>query len=129
MESETSLSLLVEHTFTLVDPYRDRAVLVLFYLAVHRHECGRTMMLRPVELNTSANPRTGKTHECWLDDMVVVDEVTLLNLVVCHLYTSTKFWENHNLYIFILHIYGLILLVHLFVSHAFDDRIRIDHTT
>lgn len=75
------------------------------------------MVLRPVEFDTSRNPRAGQSDQRRLDNVVVVDEVTLLNLVVSHLHTAAKLWQNHHLYIFVLDEHGVVFLVSLFVRY------------
>ena len=51
-------TLLVEHALHLVYPYGDRAILVLNNGAINGHVGGWTMVLGPVKLDTTANPRT-----------------------------------------------------------------------
>ena len=87
------------------------------------------MVLRPVELNTSRNPRTNQTNECWLDDVIIIHKVALSDLVVCHLHTSAKFWQHHHLDILILNPDGMIVNIFLLVAHRLDDGIGIYNTT
>lgn len=58
-------------------------------------------MLGPVEFYAARDPWTGKPDECRLDDMVVVDEMTLLDFIVGHLYPAAKFGEHHHFDVFV----------------------------
>ena len=84
-------------------------------------------MLWPVEFNTAADPRSRQTHQCRLDNMIIVNEVTLLDFVVSHLHATAQFRQNHYLQVFILQKYRMIGAVGLLVSDTFDDGIRIHH--
>ena len=122
-------TLLVEHTLHLVYPYGDRAILVLDNGAINGHVGGWTMVLRPVKLDATANPRTSQAYQCGLNHMVVIHKVALLNLVVSHLHASAQFGQYHHLDILVLDINGLVLLIHLLVAHRLDNGIRIYHAT
>ena len=87
------------------------------------------MVLGPVELNATTNPRTKQTYEGRLDDVVVIDKVTLCNLVVGHLYATAQLRQYHHLDVLVLNPDGQIVLVHLLVAHRLNDGIGIDHTT
>ena len=87
------------------------------------------MVLRPVELDATADPRTGQTHQCRFDNMIIIYKVTLLDLIVCHLHATAQFRQNHHLDVFIFNPDGVPLLIHLFIADTLDDGIRINHTT
>ena len=61
--------------------------------------------------------------------MIVIHEMTLLDLVVGHLYTTAQFWQYHHFDIFVLKPHGLVFLINLLIADTLDDRIRIDHAT
>ena len=128
-EGESSHSFLVEHPLALVHPYGDAAVCIFLNRAVYWHECGRTMVLRPVELDSSRNPRPCQSYEGWFDDLVVVDEMALTDFVVCHLNPAAQFGQDHDLDIFVLEKYGVIGLVCFLVGNTLDDRVGVDHST
>ena len=83
------------------------------------------MVLRPVELDTAGDPRAGQSDQGRLDHMIVINEMTLLDLVVRHLYPSAQFWQDHHLYIFIFQIHGMIGLILTSIFDLFNYRIRI----
>ena len=87
------------------------------------------MMLWPVKLYTATNPRTSQAYQCRLDDMVVVYKVALFYLIVCHLYPSSKFWQNHHLDVFVLKPYCEILYIFLLITYRLYHRIWIYHST
>ena len=86
------------------------------------------MVLGPVKLDAATDPRTCQSHKRRFHYMVIINEVTLLNLVVGHLNASTQFGQNHNLDIFVLKIDGLVVLIGLLITDRLNHRIRIDHT-
>ena len=88
-QGKASHSLLVEHLLHLAHPDANRTVGILLDAGVNGHISGRTVVLGPVELNAATNPGACQSHECRLDDVVVVHEMALGNLVVGHLYATT----------------------------------------
>ncbi len=84
---------------------------MFLYVTVYGHVGGWTVVLRPVELYASRDPRAGETYERGFDDMVVVYEVAFLDFVISHLYTSSQFGKNHHLYIFVFDEHGVPFLV------------------
>ena len=86
------------------------------------------MVLGPVELNTTRDPRTSQTDEGGLDDVVVVYEMALLDLVIGHLHTTAQLGQNHHLEVLVLNIDGVVLLVDTLIADALDDGIRVYHT-
>ena len=118
----------MEHLLHLANPNRNAAVVAFFYASIYGHEGGRAVMLRPVELNAAANPRTSQAHESRLYNVVVIDEMTLLNLVVCHLHATAKFGQNHHLNVFVFEPDSQIVLVGLLVAYRLDDGVGINHS-
>ena len=54
--------------------------------------------------------------------------MALLNLIVSHLHTSTQFWQNHYLYVFVLHPQGMIRVIGLSVGYRFNYGIGIHYS-
>ena len=73
------------------------------------------MVLWPVELDATRDPRTCQAHQSRFDDVIIIDKMTLLDLVVGHLNTSAQLWQYHHLDIFILQIDGLPFFIYLLV--------------
>jgi hypothetical protein len=61
-----------------------------------RQERGRTMVLRPVELDAARDPRAGEPDECRLDDVVAVEEVVVARLVVADVDPPAEFGQEHE---------------------------------
>ena len=126
---KTGHSLLMKHPLHFVYPNGYTSILVLFYLTINGQIGRRTVVLRPIELNTSRNPRAGQAYQSRFNHMIVVDKMTLLYLIVSHLDTSTQFRQNHHFDIFVLQIYGTILLITFFIGYRFNNRVWIDYPT
>ena len=122
-------TLLVEHPLHLVHPDGHRVVFILHNGTVDRHKGTGTVVLRPVELDATRDPRSCKTHQCRFDDVVIIDEMALFDLVVSHLDASAQLRQDHHLDILVLDINGLIFLVDLLVADRLNHRVRINHTT
>ena len=110
-------SLLVEHTLHFINPDRDAAVGILLDGAIHRKISAGAVVLGPVEFNSAAYPRSGKPHEGGLDHVVIVYEMALLDFVVRHLHTSSKFGKYHHLDVLVLQIDGFVGVVRLLVCY------------
>ena len=128
-QREARHALLMEHLLHLADPHRDTTVGIVLDGGVDWHVGGRTVMLRPVELDAAADPGTGQAHQGRLDDVVVVHEVAPGYLVVGHLYTAAQLGQHHHYDILVLQPNGQIVLVYLLIAHRLDDGIGIHHTT
>ena len=119
----------MEHLFHLAHPYADRAIGILLDAGVNGHIGRRTVVLRPVELDSATDPWPCQTYKGGLDDMVKVHEMALGNLVIGHLHTTAQFWQYHHLDILILNPDGQIVLVNLLVAHRLNDGVWIYHST
>ena len=128
-QREPCHSLLMEHLFHFAHPYADRTIGVLLNAGVNRHEGRGAVMLRPVELDAARYPRTCKSYKGRFDDVIVIDEMTLCYLVVCHLHPTAQFGQHHHLDILVLQPDGEVLLVDFLIRHRLNDGIGIDHTT
>ena len=74
-----------------VEPDRAPPVFVLFDLVIDRHECGRSVVLRPVELHAAGNPRPEEPHQSGFDDSLSVKEVVVIGLVLADVNPSAYF--------------------------------------
>lgn len=94
-------------------------------MIVNRQESAGTMVLGPIEFDASGNPRPCQSHQSRFHHLVIVNKMTLLDFVVCHLDASAQFGQNHNLDIFIFQINSVITLFLADIFYLFDHRIRI----
>ena len=113
------------HLIHIIDHHGAAAVRVFLYDAVRGRIGGGTVMLRPVEFNAAADPRSGQTDQSRLDDMVVIDEIVMIGLIVCALDPAAQFGQNHDLQVVIFEINRVIDLILLFVQNPVDDGIGI----
>ena len=115
-QRETCCTLLVEHPLHLVHPHCHTAVLVLDDVTIDWQEGRGSVVLRPVELNAAADPRSRQPNECRLNHMVIIHEMTLFDFVVGHLDAPAQLRQYHHLDIFIFQPHGLPFLVNLLVA-------------
>src|SRR5574344_911901 len=124
-QGKTSHALLMKHPFHFIHPHRDGTVFIFLYRTIHGHIGTRTVMLRPVELNTAADPWTREPHQCRFYHMIIIHKVTLIDFIVSHLYSSTQFRQNHHFDVFVLQPDSMPFLIHLLIAYLLNDRIRI----
>ena len=86
----------------LPDRHRGGPIRVFAEGAVHRHKGGRPVVLRPVELDSPADPRPGQSHQCGLDHPVVVYKVISVRLVQRPLDAAAQFRQDHHIQVIIL---------------------------
>ena len=125
IKRESRHPLRTEHSLHLTAPNRLATILKLFDVAIGRQICAGTVMLWPVEFNSSGNPRSGQSHQSWFNYLVIVDKVAFFHLIICHLYTSSQFRKNHDFYILIFYKKRAIGLILLLITDFLHYRIRI----
>ena len=59
--------------------------------------------------------------------MIIINKMTLFDLIISHLHTPAQFRENHDLDIFVFDKNSIILLIHFLIGHRFNHRIRINY--
>src|SRR6266436_4484497 len=84
------------HWFVFAEPDRAAPVFVLFNLVIHRHKCGRSVVLRPIELHPAGNPRSQQADERWLDNVLPVKEIVVIGLVLPDVNPSTDLRQDHD---------------------------------
>ena len=83
-------------------PHRDRAIVAAFNFHFNRHECRRTMMLRPIELYPAGNPWPRKSNQGWLNNILSIEEVVSIYLVEADVDSSADLGQHHHANILIL---------------------------
>ena len=101
------------------------SILIFKNRAVDRKIRRRPVMLRPVKLDSSGNPRTKQTDQRRFDYMIVIDKIIPIRFVVSSLDSSSKFRQNHYLQIFVFQINGPVGFLHLIVPDPVYCRIRV----
>src|SRR3984957_19963093 len=77
-------------------PDYPRTVCTFFDLKTHRHERSWSMMLWPIELYATGNPRPGQTHERGFDDVLAIEEVIPVRLVHADVDATANFRQDHD---------------------------------
>src|SRR6266849_3742830 len=90
------------HWFVFAEPDRAAPVFVLLNLVIHRHKCGRSVVLRPVELHPAGNPRPQQAYERWFDNVLPVKEIEVIGLVLPDVNPSADLRQDHDAEEFIL---------------------------
>jgi len=82
-------------------------------------------MLRPVELDATADPRPRKPHQRGLDNLVIIHKIVSVGFIVGTLNTAAQFRQHHHAQVVVFKPYGVIGLVGLFIAQGIDHRQRI----
>ena len=82
-------------------------------------------MLRPVKLNASGDPRSGKPYESRFDHMIIIHKIIIIRLVISSLNPSAQLRENHDFQIFIFQINCMPHLILFLMAYLFCRRIGI----
>ena len=90
------------HRVVVGAPDRQGTIRVVLDLRVHRHERCGPVMLRPVKLHPTRNPRTGQADQRRLDDILPVKNVIPFRFVPRGMDAASDLREDHHLKKFIL---------------------------
>ena len=125
-EGEAGDDLRTVHLIHITYRKSDGTVGILVQDAACRHICGGPVVLRPVEFYAAADPGSQQSHQCRLDDFVIVDEVIAVRLVIGPLYPAAQLRQHHDVDIFVLQddriVCDILLLIHDLVYY----RIGVD---
>ncbi len=119
----------MEHPLHFADPYGLAPIFVLLDLKIDRVERTRTVMLGPVEFDAPGDPRSRQSYKRRFDHLIIVDKVTLPDLVVRHLNSSAEFRQYHDFEVLIFQEQTAIGFVPLLLQNFFDDRMRVYEAT
>ena len=125
IQCETDLALRAIHLVNFTALCRTAAVTVLTDLIIRRCKRRRTMVLRPVKLDSPADPWTRQTDQCRLYHFIVIYKVIMTCLIKGALNPSSQFRQNHDLQIFIFQIYCGVRFIYLCITDFFHHGIRI----
>ena len=129
IEADAVHALHAVHGFMLAQPDRFGAVLVLFKFDVHRHERGRSVVLRPVELDTARNPWSGQADERWFYDILSIEKIVAIRLVRADMDAAADLGQNHQRDVFIFEMHGVPGAVRRVLRDPVDKRQWIDFST
>ena len=106
-------------------PYGFSAVRVILFNGLKRHKCGRSVVLRPVKLNSARNPRTRKTDKRRLYNLVIINKVIIANLIKASENFTTQSRNNLSFNILVFKRIGLILHIGFLVRNTVAVRYRV----
>ena len=110
----------------VAEPDGFRAVGVLLDVEIHRQEGGRTMVLRPIELDAPGDPRPGQTDQRRLDHRLAVDEVVAVGLVLGNVDATADLGQQQDAEILVLQPNGLPGVIGLRLGDPIGAGQRID---
>ncbi len=84
------------HGIVVAAPDRDAAVGVVFGVGIGGEEGCGTMVLGPVEFDTTGDPGAGKSDKCRFDDGLVIDEVVVVGFIEDGVDASAEFGEDED---------------------------------
>src|ERR1700733_4085467 len=130
MQTNTMHPLHSHHRVLIAAPDRDRSIfLIALNRNFYRHEGRRSMMLRPIKLHPTGNPRTSKTNQRWLDHVLTIKKIIATEFVVTDMNASADFRQNHQSNKLIFDMDCLPLLRPRFRIDSVDNSHRVNPTT
>ena len=114
-----------EHILNFTDNNGTAAILIFSDIAVNRIKRAGTMMLRPVELDTAADPRSCQTNQRGFDNMVIINEIVVIRLIISTLDSATQFRKNHHVKILIFQAKGVINAIFFLITDFINHAVRI----
>ena len=109
----------------LPDRHRGGSVRVFAEGVIHRHKGGRPVVLRPVELDSAADPRSGQSDQCGLDHPVVVYKVIAVRLVQRPLDAAAQLRQDHHIQVIILQDQRFVFGILFGIADFLADRDRV----
>ena len=73
------------------EPDFGTAVVMGADIHIDRHVSSRSVVLRPVKLYTSGNPRPHQPDKSRFDHIIAIDKIPIVHLVISFMNTATKF--------------------------------------
>ena len=117
------------HSLQRVDaavPHGDDAVVVTLDRGVHGQEGRGAVVLGPVELDATRDPRSCEADERGLDDVVAVEEVVVGRLVIADVDAPADLRQQHEPNPLVLDVDGLPLPRRLLAGDPLDEGHRVD---
>jgi hypothetical protein len=90
------------HRIVIAAPNGLRAVRPLFDVRFGGKKCRGAVVLRPVELDATADPWTGESHQSGLDDILPINQVIPVCFVLKDVDAPADFGEDQRFQEFIL---------------------------
>ncbi|SSN10131.1 Uncharacterised protein [Klebsiella pneumoniae] len=90
IERKPGHNLQTAHGLRFPHPYGLRAVFSLLNRKIDRLKGRRPVMLRPVKFDSAGDPGPEQPYQGWLNHLIVIDEITLFDFVICPVNTAAK---------------------------------------
>src|ERR1700761_1622607 len=117
------------HRVLIAAPDRDGSVfLIALNRNFYRHEGRRSVMLRPVKLDSAGDPGTSKTNQRRLDYVLTIKKIIATEFVVPDVNASPDFGHNHQSNELIFDMDRLPFLRPRFGMDSVDNCHRVDPT-
>ena len=113
------------HPVDFADPRRFTATGMMFNTICNRSERIRTMMLGPVELDSTRNPGTGQSNQRWFDDTVIVNEIVAVCFIKRPVDTPAELRQNLDVEILVFEKNNAICLWSFLVPDLVYNRVRV----
>ena len=114
------------HGLVLAEPDCDTPVLAVLDGVLRRHEGGRPMMLRPVELDTAGDPGAKQSNESRFDDMLPIKKIVPIRLVLPDVNTPANFRQDHQMDVLVFQKNGFVGFIRLLIGNPIRERVGID---
>ena len=125
IQGETDLAFRTIHLVNLAAFCRAAPVAVLMDPVIRRCKRRRTMMLRPVKLDSSADPGACQADQRRFYHFIVIYKVIMICLIKGALDPPSQFRQNHDLQVFVFQIHCGVCFIYLCITDFFHHRIRI----
>ena len=126
MEADPVHPLHPHQRIMVAQPDSERAIRLFLDAPGDRHEGGRPMMLRPVELDPARSPWSGQANQRRLDDILPVEDVIAIGLVGRRMDPPADLRQDHHFQVLVLQEDRRPLPVALGLADPVVERQRID---
>ena len=96
MQADAMHALHAGHGIVVAAPDCDGTIWIALDGGFHRHESRGAMMLGPVELDASGNPRSGEADQSRFDDVLAIEKVVAVALVDTHMDAAADRRQDHQ---------------------------------
>ncbi|NUV24535.1 hypothetical protein MS6204_03471 [Escherichia coli] len=84
------------HRLRFADPHRLCTVFMGFEGEINGHKGGRAMVLRPVKLNPTGDPRSQQPHQRRFNDFIVINKIALFHFIPRAMHPTAQFRQDHH---------------------------------
>jgi len=125
-QADAMHTLHARHGIVIATPHGDGAIGFAFDGYFDGEKSCRAMMLRPVELDSTGDPRASEADKCGLDDVLAIEEIVAVDLVVSDVDAATDFGQDHDAQVLVFEMHRLPRVFAGCGRNTVDDRKGID---